>query len=144
MFLEYLKENPILTAVLAASLAVIFIVIVAMVVKNAKAKKNASDAASADETNDTNALSSASALRSRARSYRNATDCSRQETCAEELPRRANGETLPKRKRAKRPPSGSRGAPRTDESDDKSESGENGPAAEKRRQFAAAALNRRR
>lgn len=61
MFLEYLKENPILTAVLAASLAVIFIVIVAMVVKNAKAKKkNASDAASADETNDTNALSSAS------------------------------------------------------------------------------------
>ena len=61
MFLEYLKENPILTAVLAASLAVIFIVIVAMVVKNAKAKKkNASDAASAAETNDTNALSSAS------------------------------------------------------------------------------------
>ncbi|MFR1982939.1 MAG: hypothetical protein ACLS4Z_03755 [Christensenellaceae bacterium] len=61
MLLEYLKENPILTAVLAASLAVIFIVIVAMVVKNAKEKKRTPPTRlPRTRTNDTNALSSAS------------------------------------------------------------------------------------
>lgn len=39
MFFEYLKENPVLTAVLCAALAIIVIVIIALCVKSSKARK---------------------------------------------------------------------------------------------------------
>lgn len=41
MFFEYLKENPVLTAVLCAALAIIVIVIIALCVKSSKARKPA-------------------------------------------------------------------------------------------------------